>query len=141
MGVSTNAILVFGVELGEDVPESLLGEDGSFDFEDILAADAGLFEPICGTENLSTPYWEAKRKAVAEAPVELVWHCSGEYPMYILGVPGTEKTANRGHPRTVTPSDFATPSDEKIEAFKKWCEDHDIVLEAEPAWLLCSYWS
>ncbi len=37
MGVSTNAILAFGINLGEDLPDAFTADEGeSFDFEEWL---------------------------------------------------------------------------------------------------------
>ena len=35
-------------------------------------------------------------------PFEWVTHCSYDYPMYILAVPGTHKHNSRGYPEKIT---------------------------------------
>jgi hypothetical protein len=94
-------------------------------------------------ENYNSPdwekYWEAQRAAEAACPVDIVSHCSGEYPMYIVAIRGTERTANRGSPEVIDPASLAVPA-EKIEAAKAWCEAHRIEWQ-EPHWLLCSMWN
>ena len=87
MGVSTDAILVFGIDLGEDAEDlfEVRNEDGDFEFDNVLLADAGLKD-----WNHETEPYEAYRARLQEAKkkagVDLVIHCSYDYPMYILAV-------------------------------------------------------
>ena len=128
MGTSTDAILVYGIECGEDcVPEFMEGFD---DFDDYLDDLSGL------------PKWgEAghdfvKQKAFRESfPVSMTMHCSYEYPMYIVAVRGTETIASRGYANEIT---SIAVDEEKISAFKEFCEKNGI--EGQPKWLLCSMW-
>lgn len=140
MGQSTDGILAYGFDLGieEEKPEWLGEHD---DLEDLTAADAGLTEPA--TENYKDPawsaYWAAKRATEAACPIELVSHCSGKYPMYIMAVRGSVKTAKRGYPETLTADDLTVPP-EKVAAAKAWCEAHGIEWQ-EAKWILASMWN
>lgn len=133
MGVSTDGILVFGFEIGEegDEPDFLAEHNG--DFEEFLHSVSGL--PRWGEPGHS---FAAFREFEKGFPIELVSHCSYEYPMYILAVNGTKKKASRGYPEVISPEELII-SDEKIEAFKKFCDDYGIEWQ-EPKWLLCSMW-
>ena len=138
MSQSTDGILAFGFDLGiedEQPLEHLLGEDFD-DLDDFLASEAGI-----PPWNHDSPedYWNQKNAALAASPVELVSHCSGEYPMYILAVRGTYKNASRGYPEVLTPDYFTVPQ-EKINAARKWCEDHKVEWQ-EPSWILASMWN
>lgn len=78
-----------------------------------------------------------KHKAAIEAcPVEVVTHCSIEYPMYFLALRGTAKSANRGSPVAVT---TPTPAAEQIESLRAFCDQHGIKWQ-EPAWYIFSLW-
>lgn len=128
MGVSSDGILVFGIELGleDELPEFLYTEDGDeIDFDEMVDGELG-------THDL--PYSE-RVKARKAYPVDLVCHCSYDYPMYILAVPGTEISASRGYPHEFT-NGLPTVTQEQIDAFKEWAAEHDI--EGEPCWVLTS---
>jgi hypothetical protein len=58
-------------------------------------------------------------KAHAPLPVEEVNVCSGDYPIYILAVPGTVKTAGRGYPVEIGVTDLAVKID-AADAFATW---------------------
>jgi len=139
MGQSTDGILVFGIDLGEEYPESLLDEDGDeIELDDLLAKEAGLPAWNEVPDNESSTYYKKKREVVDNAPVCLIRHCSCDYPMYIIGIPTTHVSANRGYPTTIDPKSLKV-NQEQIDAFKTWCESHDIDY-SEPKWLLCSDW-
>lgn len=132
MGVSTNGILVFGIQLPEEETPDFL-EDFDGDFDSFLNSLSGL------------PKWREeghdfeKDRAFRESfPVDLLSHCSYDYPMFILAVRGTEKTAYRGDPKIIDPSSLVVSPD-KIEELRKFCDEYDIEWE-EPKWYLCSMW-
>lgn len=131
MGTSTDAILVFGFEIGgEDEPPEFLDEfDG--DFESFLDSLSGL--PEYGEEGHS---FDAQFEYRKNCPASMTLHCSYDYPMYILAVNGTETRSSRGTPREIGSMDV---SDSDVSAFKAWCESNDIEYK-EPKWLLCSMW-
>lgn len=141
MGVSTNGILVFGIDFSEEFlpfEDESLGED----FETLLANDAGIEVPEGeyseerGKEY--SRYWERCSENAKKSEIELITHCSGDYPMYILAVRGTEYNAWRGDPTEID-LDKLTVTDEQIGALKSFCELHGLVY-SQPRWLLCSYW-
>ena len=123
MGVSNDAQLVFGFafEDEESKPEFL----GEFDdLDDYLTAA------------LTDQSYEKQRKIIEACPAEIIWHCSYDYPMYILAVRGTMISSSRGYLEEIT-SEKLTVAPEKIAAFKTWCEENNIEYQ-EPKWLLCS---
>lgn len=169
MGVSTDGILVFGVNLGErgevDLP---WGTDEEDDFEEWFHSLHGLSNThlwdeyeawaktpvataIAGGSNERVRVYEAahpawrealddlydrRRETLKEAPIEIVRHCSGDYPMFIVGVPGTLTTAHRGSPEPITTLEV---DPQRVEAARAFCAEHDIPFE-DPAWLLASMW-
>lgn len=132
MGNSADAYLVFGLNFGEEIPESLENDYDSYnDFiEDAILVDEGLTD--------SDPY-EVKEEAYKKAPVTLVTHVSYDYPEYVIAVPGTQRMAWWGNPLTVT-SDMLSVAKEKVDAYKKWLQDHDIDLPCEPHWMIVTRW-
>lgn len=129
MGVSTDGILVYGIAFEEEeVPDFLEPFDG--DFDDYLGSISGL--PQYGEPGHS---FDDHRKFRDACPVDVVTHCSYDYPMYIIAVRGTELRNKRGY---VAEVESLAVDEEKFAAFKAWCADRSI--EGEPKWLLCSMW-
>jgi len=112
--------LAYGIDLGEepdwfDLADQLLGEDHGWDID------------------------RDKAEIVAGLGLEIDTHCSGDYPMYIVHAPGTNRCANRGYPQKIDPaSTFMEVSQELRLALKRVAKAAGI--EAEPAWLLYSMW-
>lgn len=131
MGQSTDSILVYGIPLEEGVELEFL-EDFDGDFEDFVDNQNGMNWRDDGFKEC-----EAARKAF---PVTLVRHCSCDYPMYILALPGTETTASRGYPQKIE----ALPeiSQALIDKLIAFADNYDLVdsFEGEPGWYLCSDW-
>lgn len=126
MSVSSDAILVFGFPVGreDEVPEWLIDVDGEeIDFDDF----------VCGPYEIDCDY-SARRAKLGSCPADLTLYCSYDYPMFILGVRGTETRVAHGDFSEISSLDVPA---EKISAFKSWCELSGIPYE-EPKWLLVS---
>ena len=133
MGVSTDAIVAFGFNLGEEWPDGLKindDDEDSTDFEDWIAEHLGL------GDWQAEGYWERKREAVAAFPVDIITHCSYDYPEYFIAVRGTEQRARRGYPEKLEVPEVGRA---KIEAMREFCEKHGIEWE-EPSWHIFSLW-
>lgn len=143
MSQSTDAILAFGFNLtdeDEDIKEIFgVDEEDEFEFDEWLATMAGAIYPA-GHAGIDSPayvaYSNACKAAVAACPVELVTHCSAEYPMYFLAVRGTVTTAKRGYPEAVF---TYVPEQERIDAARAFCIEMGIELQ-EPQWHIFSMW-
>lgn len=131
MSISSDGILVFGVELGleDETPEWM----GDFtDFSDYILDSTGL--PRYGMPGY---HIASLQEVIHKCPVELIMHCSYDYPMYILAVNHQKANAWRGTPVELGHT-IESPTGEQIATFKAWCAERDIELEKEPQWLLCS---
>jgi hypothetical protein len=146
MGTSTDAILAFGFDLGEqeELPDALLAacrddDEGGFAFDSLVAKEIGLVEPTHG--NYEAPewpaHWKAKREAEAAYPLDLIGHCSGDYRMWFLAVRGTEQRARRGSPVAI--NELPQPPADRIEAMRAFCEGYGIEWQ-EPRWYIFSDW-
>lgn len=141
MGTSTDGILAYGYDLGEEIRFKDHGEDETPDwydeddplesFQKRLLTAVGFTE----TEWRAEGYFERKKAAEKLVVVEFDSHCSGDYPMYLLGA--VIHTASRGHARDM---DFTLPenADERLAwAVETLGLD---VGDQKPRWLLASYW-
>ena len=152
MSISSDGILVFGIDLGEaeqwaewtdfmprDLAEAFQGD---CEFEEWLAREAGLeeYDHEGMSERAKNAYFARMREIVAACPVEDVLHCAYDYGMIILAVRGYEHRASRGSPVDLTPDMLAPPPAEKVEAFKQWLREHNVNLDGldEPHWILTS---
>lgn len=134
MGVSTDGIVAFGFDLGEELPASFRTYLGSEDDDDEEYFDWDAFvEHHLGLQNEEDPARKAGREGFS---VDLVTHCSYDYPMYFLAVNGTEVSARRGYPKKL---DLADVTAAKIQAMREFCEQMGIEWQ-EPSWHLMSIW-
>lgn len=128
MGISSDAMLYFGFPVGEDEQPPEWYEDGNIkDFDNWICQLAELPEDA---------KYEQRKPIIKACPAELQMYCSYDYPMYILAVRGEEIRVNRGFFEEIH-IDALTVDQEKIDAFKRWCEQNNIKYK-EPKWLLCS---
>lgn len=137
MGQSTDALMAFGFDLGEELPEIFAtdAEDG-FDADEFLLRDYDAGVPDW-TPDRPTDYWCKKYEALAKLPVDIITHCSGEYPMYFLAVRGTNRRAYRGAP--IVAEQYQIGEDQ-IAALRAFCDKHGIEWQ-EPRWHIFSMWN
>lgn len=139
MGQSTDAIIAFGFDLGEDVSDIEAFAEAE-DHEDGLQ---GFFDEMIDIKPYKTEGWisfDEDRRIRAEAPVALIRHCSADYPMYFLAVPGTEQRASRGSPVDLEKR-LPEISSGQLSAFISWCMKYEIELpRSGPSWHIFSDW-
>ena len=156
MGQSTDGQICYGIAFGEDMefpwdadgydsdPEdwwlfAILGFRQSFE---LYTPEGRYIGGVRPPREKVTEYYNERRgfmDANLPLPVILVNHCSGDYPMYILAVPGTFRSAARGSPGAFVPSELEVTEQQKA-ALIKFCKDYGIEFDGEPAWYLSSYW-
>ena len=154
MGVSTDASIAYGVDLGEEFDWDAIGfepEDPIQSFEDYVLGEAGIVDPR------PDDYWErgqneraqwdaehdfdprefyrVRAEALDDFPIQMDVHCSDQVPMYVVYRRGTLMTARRGYPVTIHSLPRFSP-----EAFTYLAEQIFGTLTEEPRWLLYSYW-
>ena len=156
MGISSDAMICYGVMLMED--EQFPWDDKKWEGE---LEEWWAYE-VCGYKNPFELYDENGEYLTAEAPSEskideyylskfnfmkqnkspvvLVTHCSYDYPMYILAMPGTVSTAIRGYPVELDPLKLFESDDEAekklVDFYEKYCKGQ--MESEEPSWLLFS---
>lgn len=144
MGISTDGLLIFGFDLGEEFPKGIYGSEEEYEdcedhnLEDVIADKAGLKYREDFTDEEAKVYFAKKRDLEATCPISIEYHCSYECPMYIIAIRGAKFSAHRGYPLELDQS-LLTVSPEKIAAAKAWCESNGIEWQ-EPKWLLASLW-
>lgn len=133
MGVSTDADIAFGIDLGEDIQYGLPWFNEAEDENDDNWEWDEAFEEWCD-----------KEFGEGNAPFEIVLHCSYDYSMYILALKGTHLSASRGYAEEFDPAKLLeeVPKD-RVQMFKDLVEKYNIKGEndvTEPSWLLFSLW-
>jgi hypothetical protein len=151
MGLSTDGEISYGVPFEEgyefpwgdkDIDDwwiyDVLGFKHSFQ---IYTEDGEYLNGVRPLEADVRRYYDEKEafaEKMPKLPVELVNYCSGDYPMYLLAIKGTQKTANRGYPTLLKPEDLTVP-EEKITAFKEFLTRYELKSDSEIGWYLTSY--
>ncbi len=143
MGQSTNAIIAFGFDLGEELPEHLqdLMDQRDGDIEEVMAFDSGM--PIADIDSYFdyASYKQAKEDALKQVHIDLIRHCSGEYPMYFLAARGSDRTAYRGSPTALESFDLDTSTfTPAVDAMRSFCERHGIEWQGAK-WHIFSMWN
>src|SRR6187551_3834259 len=118
MGQSTDAILVYGIDFGDEPPWPEFDEpEEEYD------------EEAC---KLLNPLGWMVFNGDAVDGIVIVRHCSGDCPMYIVGVAGTELRAWRGSPKTVAGLETKPEWDAALQAFLL---KNNIQTDEHAAWL------
>lgn len=119
MGVSTNAILGYGIHFPEDEHPWR-----DFDCEEDQAE--------------SWLKYKLGEEDAAKCPLTIVWHCYYDYPMYALLVKESITKAYRGYPQEV-----GLPDEEVLYSWeitlREWLSKLDIPAQPGHLWLM-SYW-
>ena len=139
MGVSNDAILAFGFSLEENRPECLESNDKNYEGFSDMVVDLELKHPNDSFEyrrSDNSPEWrnyyEEVQKIKAECPVELIWFCSYEYPMYFVALKDTKIKARRGDIEMVKMRNI---SSQELDKLKDFCKKYSIEWK-EPNWFL-----
>lgn len=133
MGVSTNAILFYGLLLPG-------GDDDEGDIDSAVAIEDWIDEwqeEYLKRKNLDWKNdYSIQSTMMEDCPVEIGWHCSGDYPMHYLSPKDAGKSASRGYPEVVDSLEVKPEWDGQI---KEFCEVMGIRY-SQPKWYLVSYW-
>lgn len=151
MGVSTDAVLAYGYDLGGDggllIKETGRLQPAWFDprgasfavqAEERLLLGAGFAE----TDRRIEGYYERRRKAQWQVGVEVRRYGSDGDPGYILSAKTI--TVPRGHVHALDPTELATGPvsrnfDDRLNGALRTLGMTP--QQKQPAWLVCSYWS
>ena len=155
MGVSTDAQLSYGIDFGEE-PEFPWMDDKYEDDIEEWWMDVNNF--ICSVESPydndsatgykdgydgQSPEVSMYHKARLEwkdknpVPIDVVYYCSHDYPMYLLAVKGYDSHVARGYCEEVDTNPVPTAYADRFMAFLK---EHGIETDERPRWLMTSMW-
>ena len=158
MGISSDGQICFGIAFEEEYEFPWTDEKWGGDEEDWWFIGVCGYVPPFEIFNDNGDYadgvrphkekmdeYYAHRQEFREShpiPVEIVRHCSYEYTMFIVAVPGTYISAFRGNPlefrvANIDPSKAAAV----IDFCEKYCRpkyEHSEFPEMKPCWLLSS---
>ena len=120
MGQSTDAYLVYGIEIEED-------------------SDS---HSIC--EALQDERYKEHSEATKELGVEVISHRSSDCPLYLVVSKKLKNWSWRGFPRKLDLAALQLVVDEDSsirDNIDKFCERFEIVNDKKYSWILCSDWS
>lgn len=145
MGASTDAKLFLGVHFDEgEHPWAELEDNEDWDGEyeawlrQLYGGPQAPDVPFEGNADEYSQYWADCRGFDKTLPVEIVYHCSGDYEMYGVAIKGTPITANRGYPQEITALPPATA--EQGDTLEDFCTKAGIDMpETGIGWWLVSY--
>ena len=148
MGVSTDAILFYGILLPDDMGDGLpwgddiefwWGKENGFEHSFEIYNESGNY--LKGVEperEIIRAYYKEwfDWQGVNPMPVELIYYCSDEYPMYALALPGSKVRAIRGRQKKI--NDLAVNQD-GLDLFVAFCQKYGFPVD-DLAWFLVSWW-
>lgn len=162
MGTSTDGEISFGIKFDEDFefPWDQESDDGEcshsfegdidewwramngFDRGDYPFDERGNYKPgITGDDPRISEYFARQNAwdAAHPLPVQLVNYQHCDYAAYILAVPQSVITANRGSPVEIKIEALKTNEAAK-QVLLDFCKRFEIEIDDEPKWWLSSYW-
>ena len=155
MGVSTDGQLCFGISIEEDteLPWDCKKYEGDIEvwWRDINGFNPNAPSPFSESGNWRPEFSETERESMFALwykerkewddrhpiPVEVVLHCSYDYPMYIIAAKGKVYSARRGYPERIDTSKL-TVTQKEMDTLKQFCAEHHI--DGEIGWWLSSLW-
>lgn len=132
MGTSTDAIVCYGIELGDEneIPEWVWELAGVKDTRDDDDDDGSAVSALT--------------EALNKSKLDLVEHCSNECPMYVLAAKKSVARAWRGSPVSLHLAKMEDETgayrylfQETLQRIGKSSQDKG----TRPHWLICSMWS
>ena len=140
MGVSTDAILCWGIHLPdeEDREDDVIPPWVDGDMDGVLCEKMSGPKPPpeSKTDDDRKAYWKTRSDFLKGINVEVFSHCSGDYPMYIIAITESKTVASRGYPETIKSLRHGMKWDQQLRAV---CDVLGIKWEP-PKWILCSDW-
>lgn len=140
MGVSTDAILCYGFSLDTEEGELPVFLSGDIEFDNFVAQLYDLSMPSCPHKSGDKEwreYFEKKSELMKQVGIDIVRHCSDGYPMYILAIKESVKTARRG--QTVELAQSVSVNTEWREKLMAFCKKANLEFQ-EPQLILCSWY-
>lgn len=152
MSVSTDALLYFGFTFFDSegspdkAPWDELGPDPDEEEPD---CDDWLFVKLSGSVRPTISYeapggadawrawWKAKRNFLDALPIEVIVHCSNDYPIYAICVKESYRRAWRGQVIQIGKTIDADEAWDRL--LRDHCEKLGISYQ-DPTWELVSYW-
>lgn len=144
MSISSDGILCFGVLIPDDVELPWNTEEYDYDFGEWWQRENGFEHKVnlyAFSDKPEASEWAAyiqeKRDfdSAHPEPVEVVWHCSYDYPSFIIAVPGTKQVASRGYPEV---TQVRRIPQAQVAALLDFCAKYGIYYEGKPEWWLAS---
>lgn len=127
MGNSADAYIIYGVDLGEELPENII-TDSCEDFDEWLCHLAGM--PSYGGPAFT---WQKREAFLAVHPLKMILYSTFDTPQYILGLRSTFQETDWGESVEVKMDN--NPAEKALlEAFLLKYGIHE-----KPKWLLSAF--
>ena len=149
MSISSDGIIAYGYNFPEGF-EFPWGNDDIIDWWiDTVHGYKPPFKVFTATGDYLAPkppqsrideYFAHRRNfadALPKLDVEMVIHCSFDYSMYIMAIPGTNMSVCRGYPEPI-PDGFIRHDPEWDRILADFCNKYDIKIPGDPSWWLTS---
>ena len=156
MGQSTDAQICYGVSLDEDFEAPWYKEKYDYDIElwwiykikgyidpvQIYNEAGNYINELPPSKEDEDKFYESRKRFLKDnpVPIDAVYHCSNEYQMWILAIPGTVISANRGCPTEFHPLQLAFT----IKDYKKLMDFCKLIgveaTDENTGWWLSSWW-
>lgn len=138
MSISSDGILAFGWNLGDDIELEWMDLENR-DLDRVEEIEDRLLEKLANfTEHWTSEakdYWQRRHALEQTLGVEVLVHCAYEYPMWFLAARGSEKRAYRGSTVEIESLD---EQDQWRVHLRRAAEALDLKDLGEPAWHLFS---
>ncbi len=155
MSTSTDGQISYGILFPEDyefpwsaspfdgdINEWWLVESGwKWDGDEPFTEDGELATGFTSEDPRIGEYFRRQRewKKSNPLPIAEINYQSGDVPAYILAVPSSIKTANRGYPEPFVPESLIVNGQDR-QALIDFCVAYGLEMDAPPSWYLSSYW-
>lgn len=135
MGTSTDAYLIYGINLG--------GEDDMSKRNFVKINGTNYCDSCRNNRDCDNCEEEHDQGLLNSQPypnttgISIICHCSGDFPMFIIGIAETEFCAKRGYPEEKMKIPEVSPKWDGM--LKDFFKEHGLPYK-KPGWILASYW-
>jgi hypothetical protein len=137
MGQSTDGCIAYGVVFEDGYEFPWDAEPFNGDLEEWWRVEQG-FDASKGYPAEGWLDYQKQFDAAHPLPAQVENYCSGNYPMWLLAVPSSRRSASRGEPEKLDALPDVTEAEKT--ALREFCAKYQLTPEKAEGWYLYSYW-